>query len=109
MFLAAREGKEEAVQMLLDAGSDVSLRCKKNGDTPLIISCCDGHFKVVSKLLAAGSDVDGPNYNGWTPLIYAAYYNHQDVVRVLIAHKASLNLTSQVQYGVTLAILLVNV
>lgn len=91
--------------MLLDAGSDVSLRCTKNGDTPLNIACWDGHVKVVSKLLAAGSDVDSTNYNGWTPLIHAAYYNYHDIVRVLVAHKANLNLNSQVQNDVDLVIL----
>ncbi len=84
------------MQMLLDAGSDVHLRCEKDGDTPLIIACSEGHTVVVRQLLDAGSDINSPNLNGWTPLIYAAYYNYEDVVRILIEHNADLDRTSQV-------------
>lgn len=96
MFLAAREGKAEAVQMLLNSGADVHIRCRKTGDTPLITASNEGHGSVVNKLLAAGSDIDGSNLNGWTALIYAAYYDYHEVIPILIEHGASLNQTSQV-------------
>jgi ankyrin repeat protein len=96
LFLAARDGKEEIVQLLLDHNADCNISGVKDGDTPLIIAANEGHSKVVEKLLAAGAKVNGPNVGGWTPLIYAAYYDHQQVVNLLLGRGADINQTSNV-------------
>lgn len=94
--MAAREGREDIVQLLLDAGANINLSSKKDGDTPLIIACSEGHVKVAQKLIAAGASVNGPNTGGWTPLLYAAYYGHKEVVELLLAEGANINQVSKV-------------
>ena len=82
--------------MLLDAGADTSLSSAKDGDTALIISSSEGYVKVVTRLIQAGADVNIFNANGWTPLIYAAYYGHNAVIKLLIEYSAAINQTSKV-------------
>ena len=96
LFHASLEGKDDIVQILLDAGADISICSTKDGDTPLIIACSEGHSKVAQKLILAGAQVNGPNRGGWTPLIYAAYYDHKEVVQLLLSHNADINQTSNV-------------
>lgn len=97
--MAAREGREDIVQLLLDAGANINLSSRKDGDTPLIIACSEGHVKVAQKLLSAGASVNGPNSGGWTPLLYAAYYGHKEVVELLLANGANINQVSKVSGG----------
>jgi ankyrin repeat protein len=81
---------------LLEAGANLSISSSKDGDTPLIIACSEGHAKVAQKLIDAGAVVNGPNAGGWTPLIYAAYYGHRAVVEMLLASEAVINQVSSV-------------
>ena len=58
-----------------------------------IDASCSGLSKVVQELLNAGSDIshfviDAKCDNGWTPLHWSAQNGHEDVVELLIDHKA---------------------
>jgi ankyrin repeat protein len=84
LFIAAREGKEEAVGILLAAGADVGAAAARDGDSALIIAAAEGHVRVVGLLLAAGAVAQQTNGKGWSPCMYAAYYGHLDVVQLLL-------------------------
>jgi ankyrin repeat protein len=54
-------------------------------------------------LIEAGADVQAKDHRGWTPLMWAAYYGKPDVVRLLIAHHASVNDTASGQTALGIA------
>jgi ankyrin repeat protein len=68
--LAAENGHEAMVKMLLDTGQ-VDLDAKdKNGQTPLSLAARNGHEAVVKMLVDTGKvDVDAEDEGGWTPVV----------------------------------------
>ena len=51
----------------------------------------DGNIEAVKQHLAAGTDVNAKDDNGWTPLHFAVYYGHKEIVELLIAKGAEVN------------------
>ena len=48
----------------------------------------DGNIEAVKQHLAAGTDVNAKDDNGWTPLHFAVYYGHKEIVELLLANGA---------------------
>ena len=51
----------------------------------------DGNIEVVKQHLAAGTDVNSKDKDGWTPLHEAASEGHKSIVELLVANGADLN------------------
>jgi ankyrin repeat protein len=51
----------------------------------------DGNIEAVKQHLAAGTDVNAKNKNGWTPLHFAAFEDHKEIAELLIAKGADVN------------------
>ena len=51
----------------------------------------DGNIEVVKQHLAAGTDVNSKDKDGWTPLHEAASEGHNKIVELLIAKGADVN------------------
>ena len=86
--IASLEGKAKIVQLLLDAGCD--LTCKNiDMETPLIDAVENGHIEVVKMLLKAGLDPRQSNAKGEEPLdLLNPENDHYDEIRAaLIAAK----------------------
>lgn len=86
--IASLEGKAKIVQLLLDAGCD--LTCKNiDMETPLIDAVENGHLEVVKMLLKAGLDPRQSNAKGEEPLdLLNPENDHYDEIRAaLIAAK----------------------
>ena len=64
---AARQGHGEAVEALLDAGTDID-QVSADGTTPIFIAALNGHFDLVLALLDGGADPNLANHAGGTPL-----------------------------------------
>jgi ankyrin repeat protein len=62
--------------------------------------CIHGHAEAVRRLLDAGANVDGA-LHGLTPLMAAARGGHGDIVRILLAADAEVNLMSGPRRGCT--------
>jgi uncharacterized protein len=71
LHVAAREGRVEAVEALLEAGADVNQPTVGDRSTPLLIATINGHFDLAGLLLEQGADPNTAQHNGVTPL-YAA-------------------------------------
>ncbi|MDC0065847.1 ankyrin repeat domain-containing protein [Verrucomicrobia bacterium] len=54
-----------------------------------------GHIEAVKQHLAAGTDVNAKNDNGWTPLHYAAYGGHKEIAELLIDNNADVSAKDQ--------------
>ena len=53
-----------------------------------------GNIEVVKQHLAAGTDVNAQNLNGFYPLTSAASWGHNEIVELLIAKGADVNVKS---------------
>lgn len=98
-LLAGARGYTEIVRATLAAGADLKLPNRFGGNA-LIPACERGHVDTVRFLLTTPMDVDHVNKLGWTCLLEAVILGnggpaHQEIVRMLIARKANLNLADR--------------
>jgi ankyrin repeat protein len=64
---AARQGHAEAVNSLLNAGTDID-QASADGTTPLFIAALNGHFDLALALIERGADPNLANDAGGAPL-----------------------------------------
>lgn len=58
-------------------------------------ACSIGQYDVVSECIRRGDvDLDGKNVGGWSPLMYAAYIGHDNIVNLLLETGVSVNATT---------------
>ena len=72
---AAKDGNIKAVKQHLAAGADVNTK---------------GWFKLTLRIVE-GAGVNEKTYTDWTPLHWAAYRDHKEIVELLIAEGADVN------------------
>jgi ankyrin repeat protein len=81
LFLAAGEGRLNAVRYLLDEGAEVNLR-GANGHTALTEATFYGHESIIKELLTRGADVNALSIDG-TPLDIAINRNKMAIIELL--------------------------
>lgn len=92
---ATREGHLQMVILLLKHGADPTL-LDKEGLNCLHLATQNGYTSIVAYLLAVGYEINCPDTNGMTPLMWAAFrVKTSDPTRLLITLGASLNLTDR--------------
>jgi len=84
LFLAAGEGRLQAVRYLLDEGADVNAR-EKFGDTALSEAAYNGQLAVAKELLSRGAEVNAIGQEG-TALDVTIIRNNTDVADLLKHH-----------------------
>ena len=91
LLVAAIEGRERIVEVLLAAGADVNMG-DNVGYTPLMGAVCAASLPIVNKLLSAGADVNRVcTRSGATALHDAAAGNHLQIAQSLLAAGAEAN------------------
>ena len=80
---AARKGKSEMVDYLIDSMADID-SIDASMSTPLHCACWKGHSEVVEKLLEKGANALAVTESGWNPIHSAAFRGHADVVKILL-------------------------
>ena len=100
LHVAVERNRADVVEVLIDAGADIEMKCLKGG-SPLHMACISGELRTVRKLVEAGADVRTTDDEGNTCLIFAAYNGHTDTVRYLVGlpevdlnHEDSKNFTA---------------
>jgi len=90
LLLAAENGHEAIVKLLLNTGK-VGIDLKDDyHQTPLSWAARNGHEAVVKLLLDTGKvDVDSMDEYGWTPLFQAARGGHEVVVKLMQSSRSS--------------------
>ena len=69
-------GDAEEVRSLLDQGAQVNFIERKNGWTPLMVACQEGHIEVVTLLANRGADLEVRNACHRTALMLASSLGH---------------------------------
>ncbi|KAJ5380404.1 ankyrin repeat-containing protein [Penicillium cataractarum] len=87
LWLAARRGHLEILEILLDHGADIEIR-NPVGMTPLMIAAREGQCEVVKVLLARGANHAAQTRDHSTALLWALRAGMVDAVKMLIAHGA---------------------
>jgi ankyrin repeat protein len=72
LFVASAKGRAEAVEVLLEAGADVDVRCGLMKRAPLHAAAAGGHIDAIQRLCEAGADIDILDAKDGTPLHLAA-------------------------------------
>jgi ankyrin repeat protein len=81
LFLAAREGRLNAVRYLLDQGADVNVR-GPHGHSALTEATYYGHLPIIKELVAKGADINAKSEAG-TPLDIAVHGSNPAVIDLL--------------------------
>ncbi|XP_034027154.1 histone-lysine N-methyltransferase EHMT1-like [Thalassophryne amazonica] len=92
LMVACQNNHLDTVKYLLRAGAAVS--CKDlMGFTCLHLSAKLGHFDIVQHLLSKASKyINCQDKGGWTPITWAIEYKHKELVRLLLARGADVNM-----------------
>lgn len=83
LFRSVANKNEMGVLAMLKGGVSPNIVNEK-GNTPLIISASLGDLPSLQDLLAYRANVNMANQDGNTALIYAARYNHPEVIKMLL-------------------------
>jgi ankyrin repeat protein len=95
LHLAAYFGREEAVEVLLEAGAPVDGTTRNAmANRPLHAAAAGNHNGVARLLVEAGADVDARQAGGWTALHAAANHGNEALVDILLRAGAGPDLTS---------------
>eukprot|EP00397_Hematodinium_sp_SG-2012_P017097 GEMP01017470.1.p1 GENE.GEMP01017470.1~~GEMP01017470.1.p1 ORF type:complete len:570 (+),score=161.43 GEMP01017470.1:83-1792(+) len=95
LCMAAKGGHGDIVLLLLAHSSKVNQRSTVSGKSPLVYACAGGWSTVVRMLLNAEADMTNGGHGDQRgghhvlPLLAGAENGREDVVRMLLAHKAS--------------------
>ena len=97
LALAVENGSLPMVQRLLRSGANASL-ASATGESPLMTAVRVGNVPVVSALLSAGANVNAQGGGRQqTALMWAVEQHAHELVGTLIAHKADVNLRSEMR------------
>ncbi|KAF9893683.1 hypothetical protein FE257_009851 [Aspergillus nanangensis] len=88
LAMAAREGHENVVQLLLDRKTGFVGNRDVYGNTELSLAALNGHELVVKILLNHGDvNINTRDKNGRTPLSLAAENGHEPVIKILLDNR----------------------
>lgn len=97
IFLAARLGQFDTVQMLIKSGCQKDV-CNKYGVTPVYESTLKGYHDILEFLLEKGCDPDKADMYKKTPLHIASLQNDRRAAELLVTAGASLRLRDDHNY-----------
>ena len=77
--------------LLTTIAAVVLVGCGQDPEGALRSAALDGNIEAVKRHLAAGANVNAPNTYGWTALYWASSRGHKEIVELLIANGAYVN------------------
>ena len=91
LHYSCRYGHVDIVRTLVKHKANVNAKTG-SGDTPLTLAARHKHDNVIHALLSDSQClVDAKGQDGYTALHYSCRYDHVDIVRTLVKHKANVN------------------
>ncbi|KAG7381507.1 Mitogen-activated protein kinase kinase kinase mlk-1 [Phytophthora pseudosyringae] len=92
LILASWHGHAAVVRYLLERGAAVDAS-DRGGSTAVRFAASEGRLDVLMMLAGqgGGANLHVADLNGWTPLLFASYGGHVDVVGYLLEHGADVD------------------
>ena len=94
LHYSAKNGNVAGIRLLLDHNADMNMT-NKNGTTPLMISCQKKDRIAAVKILLQEYNVNLVDNYGQSALHYAAANDNVDAIRLLLDHKANINMANK--------------
>ena len=88
---SSRSTEAKPVETVAEAATQVP-KTAKPPDMPIQIAAQSGHIELVKQHIAAGTDVNAKDKTGGTALISATLNGQKEIIELLIANKADLNI-----------------
>jgi ankyrin repeat protein len=98
LSLAAAQGHEAIVKLLLENGAEIEAK-DKYGQTALSQACRGGHEAVIKLLLKNEADIEAKDKYGQTPLSQTAEEGHEAIVKLLL--EKGVDIEAKDKYGQT--------
>jgi ankyrin repeat protein len=95
LTLAASGGHEGCVRALIKAGINLNQRVKQIGFTALSYAAAATKVDMVKALVEAGASVNKVDTQGVPPIFHLSRNGQADIVSLLIAHGADVNIASK--------------
>ncbi|XP_048244354.1 serine/threonine-protein phosphatase 6 regulatory ankyrin repeat subunit B-like isoform X2 [Haliotis rufescens] len=93
VMAAAVNGHQSVFDLLVSNQADLTL-VDTDGDSLLLLACQGGNTDIVQHVLSP-SNINSRGRQGYTPVMKAVFQGHQDVVDLLVQHKADLTLLTE--------------
>lgn len=88
LFLAVNSGDLVEIKSIVEKHPSVKDAYLNDGWTALTLAARDGNVSAVNLLIEKGADINRLEGGGNSPLFWAVYYGHEDVVATLLRHGA---------------------
>ena len=93
LWLAAQDGKEELLDLLLSKNSDPNLPRTDNGQSPLLVALQKGHWSIFNKLSTHHKvDIKSVDKNGQSILHYGVQLNNSDIIKFAVSKGINIDL-----------------
>ena len=92
LHVAARDGHEKGVQLLLEAGANPHPPADIDSDFVIHAACLDGSVAIVQSLLSRGVDPNTDGGHQGSPLHVACESGNEAILGVLLEYNADVNL-----------------
>lgn len=94
LFWAAKKGRSQTAQRMIDAGSDLRNIRDHHRQTPLHYAALFGHKPVIEVLVDNGAEPTSFDWSGMSPLHYAVRQSHADIAEFLLSKRNQFRSTS---------------
>ena len=94
LYIATYYGHERIVKLLIENGANIHAKLTEKQVTPLFWPVIKGFLKVCEMLILEGADVNAKDIHRQVPLHFAIEHRRTDIVKLLLATGASLNIKS---------------
>ena len=91
---ACSQGHVTIAKLLLDRNADIDAPTETTFDSALTWACTLGNIEIVLLLLDRKANVEHRTKDGCTALMFAALAGHENVARLLLDHRAKINVES---------------
>ena len=86
VFIAAKENRQKALKILIDARADINVPEKTDNRSPAYIASVENNAEALRMLIdSGGADINIPDKKQRTPVWVAAQLNHVSALKVLLA------------------------
>ncbi|TVL63531.1 ankyrin repeat domain-containing protein [Brachyspira hyodysenteriae] len=98
LLLASQFHHKEIIKILLEHNANVNFKNHLNKTALEYVANDDNNFDIALEFINRGADVNAVDNENATPLMYAASYNAEKILNLLIENNADINIQTKLGY-----------